>query len=227
MNQQNPKTMVDEIFQLILSDIIEGRIAQGEPVNELAIAKKLDVSRGPVREAVKRIEGVGLIRKEPFMKARVIELTLANMIEVFQMREAVEAMSVRLATQVMPDADIGSLMQDFSEVSEADENRSLDIHVRIAKGCGNERIRSYLCDELYYLLRMYRYRSTRTPGRRETALGEHWQILKAMKDRDADLAEFLMRGHISRATRSLQIQLAQQNADMLLHSSEEALQPQT
>lgn len=216
MEQQSPKTMVDEIFNLILTDIIEGKIRQGEPVNELAIAKKLDVSRGPVREAVKRIEGVGLIRKEPFMKARVIELTLPDMIEVFQIREAVEAMSVRLAAHAMSDATIASLMQEFSEAVDTENSEQLDVHVRIASGCGNERIRSYLCDEIYYLLRMYRYRSTQTPGRREIARSEHWQILQAIKQRDADLAETLMRSHISKATRSLQAQLARQHADELL-----------
>jgi len=219
MLQQNPKTLVDEIFQLILSKIIEGEIPQGEPVNELAIATELNVSRGPVREAVKRMEGAGLIKKEPFMKARVIELTVADMIEVFQIREAVEAMSVCLATRVMSDADIDGLVQDFTDVSYGNEAKELDIHVRIAGGCGNERIRKYLCDELYYLLRMYRFRSTKTPGRHEAALSEHRQILRAMKARDADLAESLMRSHISRATRSLQTQLAEQNAEALLSNT--------
>jgi DNA-binding GntR family transcriptional regulator len=74
------------------------------------------------------------------------------------------------------------------------------LHVRIAEGCGNDRIRRLLCDELYHLLRLYRARSGDQPGRREDAFSEHWQILRAMRARDADLAESLMRTHIGRAT---------------------------
>lgn len=215
MTQKNSTTRVDEIFQLILLEIVEGNIPQGEPVNELLIAKNFNVSRGPVREAVKRIEGVGLIEKEPFMKARVITLSIAKMIDIFQIREAVESMSVRLATKAMSDAEIDALTQEFLDAENAEDGDDFDVHLRIAAGCGNERIQSYLCDELYYLLRMYRRKSTRTPGRRDAARSEHGQILKAMKNRDADLAESLMRSHISRATRSLQSLLAEHNAEML------------
>ncbi len=105
-------------------------------------------------------------------------------------------------------------MTKMNRPSVAQTSRSavdLDLHVRIAEGCGNARIRRLLCDELYHLLRLYRARSGDQPGRREDAFSEHWQILRAMKARDADLAESLMRTHIGRATYSLQRLLAKQD----------------
>eukprot|EP00873_Tetraselmis_striata_P025741 jgi/Tetstr1/446005/TSEL_033607.t1 len=80
------------------------------------------------------------------------------MIEIFQLREAVEGMSVRLATQAMSDSDLDRLLADFSDALENKDGPALDVHVRIAEASGNSRIRSLLCDELYYLLRLYRAR---------------------------------------------------------------------
>ena len=69
--------------------------------------------------------------------------------------------------------------------------------------CGNSRVRDLLCEELYYLLRLYRRQSGDAPGRRPEAREEHWQIVAAMKQRNSALAESLMRSHIRRATERL------------------------
>lgn len=212
VEQRQAKTIVDGVFERILGKVIGGEIPPGGAVNELALAAEFNVSRGPVREAVKRLQGTGLITKEPFLKARVINLTVSDMIQIFQLREAVEAMSVRLATMTMSSAEIDDLLLAFSSGKNGSEMPVLDIHVRIAEGSGNERIRALLCEELYYLLRLYRVQSGRMPGRRETAYSEHWQILRAMKARDPDLAESLMRAHIARATQTLQNLLVEQGA---------------
>jgi DNA-binding GntR family transcriptional regulator len=206
-------TLVDGVFDRLLFKIIEGQIPPGGAVNELALAAEFNVSRGPVREAVKRLQGTGLITKEPYLKARVINLTVADMVQIFQLREAVEAMSIRLATINMTSADIDDMLSEFTSSKGTVEKPVLDIHVRIAEGSGNERIRALLCDELYYLLRLYRVQSGRMPGRKETAYSEHWQILRAMKARDPDLAESLMRAHIARATQTLQNLLVEQSAN--------------
>jgi len=202
-------TLVNQVFDRIFDLLVSGEIPLGGVVNEAALAERFCVSRGPVREAVKQFQGRGLVIKEPYLKARVVELSVSDMIEIFQLREAVEGMSVRLATLNMSDAELDELVADFSQ-PRPDSAEVLDVHVRIAEGSGNARIRALLCDELYYLLRLYRARSGDMPGRRENAYAEHWQILRAMKTRDADLAESLMRAHILRATKSLQELLAKE-----------------
>mgnify|MGYP002713320611 FL=1 len=132
------------------------------------------------------------------------------MVEIFHLREAVEGLSVRLATQNMRDEEIDEMLSAFQGSGRKSDGVVLDLHVRIAEGSGNNRVRALLCDELYYLLRLYRARSGDAPGRRADANIEHWQILRAMKARDAKLAESLMCAHIARATRSLQAVLAQE-----------------
>ncbi|WP_272005991.1 GntR family transcriptional regulator [Roseovarius sp. ZX-A-9] len=209
MPRPEQTTLVNQVFDRIFDLLVSGEIPLGGVVNEAALAERFCVSRGPVREAVKQFQGRGLVIKEPYLKARVVELSVSDMIEIFQLREAVEGMSVRLATLNMSDAELDELVADFSQ-PRPDSAEVLDVHVRIAEGSGNARIRALLCDELYYLLRLYRARSGDMPGRRENAYAEHWQILRAMKTRDADLAESLMRAHILRATKSLQELLAKE-----------------
>lgn len=204
------RTLVDRVVREIFDLLITGELPLGGHVNEAALANRFSVSRGPIREAVKQLQGRGLIIKEPFLKARVVELSISDMIEIFQMREAVEGMSVRLATAVMSDAELDEMLDAFSQARSSRSALDLDVHVRIAEGCGNTRIRRLLCDELYHLLRLYRARSGNQPGRRQDAFSEHWQILRAMRARDADLAESLMRTHIGRATSSLQTLLAEE-----------------
>ena len=206
------RTLVDRVVREVFALLLSGEIPLGGQLNEAALAARFEVSRGPIREAVKQLQGRGLVIKEPFLKARVVWLSLPDMIEIFQLREAVEGMSVRLATRAMSDAELDGMLDAFSRAQQSNSAIDLDVHVSIAKGSGNDRIRRLLCDELYYLLRLYRARSGQQPGRREDAFSEHWQILRAMRARDADLAESLMRAHIGRATRSLEDLLAEQAA---------------
>lgn len=202
------RTLVDRVSREIFALLLSGDIPLGGQVNEAALATRFGVSRGPIREAVKQLQGRGLIVKEPYLKARAVSLSLPDMIEIFQLREAVEGMSVRLATAAMSDADLDAMLDTFSRAQDTGTAVVLDVHVCIAEGCGNARIRRLLCDELYHLLRLYRARSGDQPGRREDAFTEHWQILRAMRARDAELAESLMRAHIARATTSLRQLLA-------------------
>lgn len=209
MPERSQQTAVERVGQQIFALLLSGEIPLGGTLNEAALAERFAVSRGPVREALKQLQGRGLVRKEAYLKARVVALSLPEMIEIFELREAVEGMAVRLATARMPDAALDALLAAFAAARREGRPVGLDLHVRLAEGCGNARIRTLLCDELYYLLRLYRARSVDQPGRRADAFEEHWQILRAMRARDADLAESLMRAHIGRATRSLQDLLAE------------------
>lgn len=204
MSGPEQTTLVNQVFDKIFNLLVSGEIPLGGAMNEAVLAERFSVSRGPVREAVKQFQGRGLVTKEPYHKARVVDLSGSDMVQIFQLREAVEGMSVRLATMAMSDAALEQLLVEFTQASANGSAEVLDVHVRIAEGSGNERISALLCDELYYLLRLYRARSGDMPGRRRNAHAEHWQILRAMRTRDTDLAESLMRTHIQQATTSLQ-----------------------
>lgn len=204
-------TRTDAAFERLAELIVSGEIAPGSTVNEAEWADRLGVSRGPIREAVRRLQGRRLVTREPYLKAKVVELSVDNLIDIFELREALEGMACRLATKRMPDEALRATVEQL-EANRSREGVRFDFHVAIAQGSGNGRIIEALCDDLYYLLRLYRRHSGSALGRSEEAAHEHWQIARAMLSRDADLAESLMRSHIGRATANLTSKLELQVA---------------
>jgi DNA-binding GntR family transcriptional regulator len=201
------------VFHRILDAIYDGRLAPGSIINEVSMAQEFGVSRGPVREAIRRLQGIQLVTREPYIKARVMSLSAESALELFQMRMALEGMACKLATQRMPDAEVDALLTEMDQdrqqrVSGATPPRVFDFHERIVRACGNQRIIAALCGDLYHLLRIYRRHSGTVLERKDDAYAEHWQILRAIKSRDGGLAESLMRSHIERAADHLVQHLA-------------------
>jgi DNA-binding GntR family transcriptional regulator len=195
----------DTVFDRILASIYQGELPPGSVVNEVALAQEFGVSRGPVREAIRRLQGIQLITREPYAKARVISLSADSALELFQMRSALEGMACHLATQRMTPQEIAKLLVEFEQDRQrhlqgaGKGERVFDFHERIVQASKNQRIITALCGDLYHLLRLYRRHSGTVLERKEDAYAEHWQILRAMKTGDAQLAESLMRAHIDRA----------------------------
>jgi len=204
MSESKQKSLGDGIFERLLLRIQSGELPPGLVLNESALASEFGVSRGPVREAIRRLQGIQLVSRESYLRARVSELTPKAVIELFQMREALEGYACRLAAERMTEAEIEALASDLesSRTPEGPEG-VLDFHTRVVEASGNDRIIEALCGDLYHLLRAYRRRSGATGGRRPLAHREHWQILRAIRARDPDLAESLMRSHIAHARQQL------------------------
>jgi DNA-binding GntR family transcriptional regulator len=177
------------------------------------LAKSFGISRGPVREAIRRLEGKKLVERVPHVGARVAAFSKGDLQEIFYVREALEGMACRLAAERMTDAELddleqlleGHAKQGALKAGEAYFQRpgDYDFHYRIIKGSRNEKLVQLLIDDLYYLLRIYRYRSSSRKGRAQEALTEHRGIVAAMRARDSDKAEKLMRKHLSHARLSI------------------------
>ena len=146
---------------------------------------------------------------KPGDKIRVVSLSGKQLVELYQVREALEGLTCRLAADNMTDTEIAEL-DDLLDRHEAEVQRKddaeyfrqegdLDFHFRIAEGCRNELLRTALCEDHYQLMRLYRYKFSNRAGRPRRALAEHRQILDAIRDRDGELAELLMRRHIRNA----------------------------
>ncbi len=200
----------EQLFRQIVDIIYSGELAPGSEVNEAVLAERFGVSRGPVREALRRLQGIGLVSREPYFRARVISLRVDEVVELFQMREALEGMACRLAAKRMTQEQITTLAADLEAQRKAvlsgsrDEiSRVFDFHERILEGANNARIASALCGDLYQLIRLYRRRSGAENQRKEEAYQEHWQILQAIKIGDPALAESLMRSHVARAAENI------------------------
>ncbi len=203
------QTLSEQVFNDLKEAIIKGDLAQGSKITEDEIAKQYGISRGPLREAIRRLEGLRLLVRKPHAGTRVVTLTHSMMEEIYTVREALEGMSARLAAARMSDDEIDELRQllekhessiDQSQGKEYFQREGdLDFHFRIAQASNNQWLMDLLSSELYQLLRMCRHRSSQTPERPLRALQEHKQITEAIASRDPELAELLMRRHISGA----------------------------
>ena len=214
-------TLALRTFDSIKSDIINGELAQGSKIVESDLALKYGISRGPLREAIHRLERIKLIVRIPHAGSRVITLDTRMMEDIYNARESLEGMAARLAARLMSDAEIESLSalldQHAAAISETDgkayfqREGDIDFHYRVAVASQNQWILEKLNGELYQLIRMCRHQSGQFPSRAQTALEQHRQIAAAIARHDEELAEILMRRHISGAWEIVKTILEDQN----------------
>jgi len=207
------ETLSENVFRRIQSAIIKGEIAPGSKISEPELARTYGISRGPLREAIHRLEGQRLLVRVPHVGARVVSLSHAELIELYEIRESLEGMACRLAAERMTAEEIDDLRRvlDTHERDAAfqagvgyyQQEGDFDFHYRIIQGSGNKTLTQMLCD-LYQLVRMYRIQFSATPNRPRQAFAEHHRILDAIADRDGELAELLMRRHIGASKRNIE-----------------------
>jgi DNA-binding GntR family transcriptional regulator len=217
------RSLVDVLVERIEAAIISGDLQPGSKVREQTLATSLGVSRGPLREAIRRLEGRKLLQRTPNIGVRVAALSPGDLYEVLQLREVLEGLACRLAAEQMTDEELealsGLLEQHEQQRSVQEgtgyyqESKDFDFHFRIVKGSRNARLIQILCDDLYYLLRVYRYKSSTKPGRAKLALKEHKDVVAALMRRDPDDAERKMRLHIANARRYVEEQLKESSRD--------------
>jgi DNA-binding GntR family transcriptional regulator len=207
-------TLSENVFRRIQAAIVGGEIAPGSKISEPELARTYGISRGPLREAIHRLEGQRLLVRIPHVGARVVSLDRAELIELYEIRESLEGMACRLAAERMTDAQIDELRQVL-HTHEQDaafqaglgyyqQEGDFDFHYRIIQGSGNRTLAQILCGELYQLVRMYRIHFSATPNRPRQAFAEHHRILDAIAERDGELAELLMRRHIAASKRNVE-----------------------
>ena len=213
MVDEESSTLSDHVFRRIQAAIVRGEITPGSKISEPELARAYGISRGPLREAIRRLEGQRLLVRVPHAGARVVSLSQAELIELYEIRESLEGMACRLAAERMSQAEIDELRRVL-ETHQGDEafkagrgyyqqEGDFDFHYRIIQGSGNRTLSNLLCNELYQLVRMYRIQFSATPNRPHQAFAEHHRILDAIADRDGELAELLMRRHIAGSKRNI------------------------
>lgn len=211
-------TISDRVFARFRKAIVEGEILPGSKISEPELAREYGVSRGPLREAIARLEACNLVVRKPNIGARVVSLSMRDLLELYDVREAMESTAARLAAERMSDAeveDLRALLEQQRQQTEAQEGMAyfqregdLDFHYRIVQGSKNARLIGLLCNDLYHLVRMYRYQFGMASPRAKPAFVEHEHIVNAIAGRDPQLAELLMRRHIRAARENVERQLA-------------------
>jgi DNA-binding GntR family transcriptional regulator len=214
--QEPTATLAERLFQTLTDAIMQGELPLGSKISEPALARRYGVSRGPLREALHRLQERKLITRSANHGARVIERTPQALYELFVVREALEGIAVREAVLRCSEDDLAALhdsvLRHEAEVRALSEyephvpgSPSHDFHFLIAHASRNPFLITLLCSELYPLLRVFRAQANESRERREQSVMEHKRILTAMQERDAELAEILVRRHIAAARRSREV----------------------
>jgi DNA-binding GntR family transcriptional regulator len=200
---------VEEIVNRLTDEILNGPLSSGERLGEKNLATRFGTSRGPIREALRRMEARGLICFTPNVGARVAFYTLFDFINIFLARESMEGMAARLAAVSMTakeKTDLHLLLNAHEkEIEKQPEGiyfqprADIDFHYAVIRGSKNPLLFNIICEELYPLFRLCRRLHRHIPGRGLRALREHAHILEAIEQGDVEMAEMTMRRHIAAA----------------------------
>jgi DNA-binding GntR family transcriptional regulator len=199
------------VLKELRADIVLGVLAPGAQVVQESLAQRYGVSRVPLREALKILEGEGLVSYHPHRGYFVMELSVDDLIEVYRLRSLLEAEALRNAVPALTDEDLVELRCLLAVVErssgEADlaalsmANRAF--HFAIFERSGMPRLVRVL-QQLWDATDVYRAIYFRSESNRARIEGEHRQILAALECRDVEevvAAHELHRSHSVEALR--------------------------
>ena len=199
-------TLAEQLFVAISDAILKGDMPPGSKISEPELARRYGVSRGPLREALHRLQERRLITRSANQGARVVELSLQGLSDFFVVREGLEGIAAREAAMHASAEELAAMrltvarhreeVAGYTTAGGEPVTANRDFHVQIAQASRNPMLVQLLCGELYPLLRLYRGHMNEPSDRVLRAYEEHRRILEAIEDRDPELAELHMRRHV-------------------------------
>lgn len=197
------------VFVELKKAIFEGRIKKGERLVENTIAEKMEVSRTPVREALRQLEAEGLVDNIPRRGAIVKGITLKDAEEIYDLREALEGLMARLACRNRTEDDIDNLRHVLKLMEEAMQRKDYKEYVELHKDFNNIILNSTrnkklkaIMNNIYEQLTSLRSISLYHEDRRFLALEEHKQIVDTIEKRHEIEAETIAKNHVKKARKA-------------------------
>lgn len=198
------------VLQELERMILDGELKAGERVNEKALAEIQNVSRGPVREAVRRLEEAGLVEVVVNRGVFVRKLEIEEALNLYDIRAALLGLAGQLLVKRLNPDDIRYLyglvdrMDTLAEARDLESYYSLNLefHATLMKFTGNKRLADLdaaMAKELY----LFRRRSLVTGSGLIASSGEHRRIVDALANGDAEWATAVMRNHVLAGRRRL------------------------
>jgi DNA-binding GntR family transcriptional regulator len=199
------RNLTDEVAERLREAILRGDFAPGQPLRETRLASILGVSRGPVREALSRLEREGLVLIRRNRGATVARLSDADLEEVYTLRVALEELAARWAVRNATEDDFAAMQVVLDELSEAvargmyeQEYATLDLkfHDCIYRAAHHKRLLrcwTELRPQIYVFLLT---RNVASPDFPNTAIKRHRPIMRALQRGDAERAVAFTRRHV-------------------------------
>ena len=216
MEEYQDYSLGGRVFQKIREDILNGRYTEHDELRENTLGKELGVSRTPVREALRQLELEGLVTIIPNRGARVTGISRKDIWDIYVMRSMLEGLCARWAAEHITEEQLEELeeailLSEFQIKKESGFNASqitvLDgkFHAILYEASGS-RILGHVLTDFHNYVKMARKSSVVSEERARKSIREHRQILRAIRDRDADMAEQLANEHIMHVMQNLKKQ---------------------
>ena len=201
---ENKKTLV---FGKIKESILDGALAPGFPINEEELARDLDVSKTPVREALRQLEREGLVESIPGRGSTVTHITFQDIRDIFEIREIIECGAAKRAALLHDEIGFRKKKQELELNSKrwADDKEFSwgpveDIHLFVIKSIGNKKLLDTYGGLIDHIKRIRKHFSGRFSQKRfDELIGEHLEILDAIIEGNGDRAETAVQNHLRNA----------------------------
>lgn len=191
-------------YDALREEIRSGQLRPGTRLTETEVAARLQISRTPVREAIRRLESEGLVEHQPRTGAVIRQLDYSEIMELYEMRCVFESTAARLAARAASDIEIAELREINREMEAAiatpDRMAALNrlFHRRLLDAARNRFLHSSMASVETTML-ILGPTSMESRDRAQAAIGEHDAVIDALSARDGETAERLMRQHMEGA----------------------------
>lgn len=191
----------ERAHKALMGMLLSGELAPNEVVTERQIALQLGISRTPLREAVRRLEGERLLERQRSGALVVRALPIEEYMHILNVRRLVEGEAARLAAGRVPAAELAHLKSRIGEALQLPEDvvtpefaaSDRDLHALIAAASGNPVLQQVIAD-LWTRTAMFRF--GRLPSRRQAVCAEHLEIIDALLAGDSERAQKAMHHHV-------------------------------
>ncbi|MDD6551860.1 MAG: GntR family transcriptional regulator [Lachnospiraceae bacterium] len=216
MNSHLP--LRDVVFQTLRDAILKGELEPGERLMEIHLANKLGVSRTPIREAIRMLEKEGLAVTIPRKGAQVAQMTEKDLLDVLEIRDALDELAVTDACERMGDDDFNDLeqaMKDFADVTKTNDVRAIveadeAFHNVIYGATKNPKL-WHIITNLKEQMYRYRYEYVKQDKDYTDLVEDHTKILDGLKRKDVDYVKKVMHDHLQKQVNSVSRVIHEQN----------------
>lgn len=214
---RRPPTAQEAVLAELRRSIVSGGLKPGEQILQDALAERYGVSRVPLREALKILEGEGQVTYQPHRGYFVTELDVDDLREVYRIRDLLESEAARLAVPQLSEADLDRLAEAADSVDRADQSGDLvamtaanrDFHFTLLAGAGMPRL-VRLSRVLWDATDAYRSLYYANADHRRLVHDEHRSVVAAARAHDAEEVVRLLRAHREHAVTAVAAALARQ-----------------